>query len=229
MTALNFSVRYLRDGYGEAQSAVNAGDYQTAVIIGQLALYVRNTAVLARDHLALLGLEIVSADLDGADTVEASAFYHSALDALAQERYDDALALIERSQQSLKTAQTERNRLKLIERVQQNFFLRNKWIIAALLLAALAVSYPLYFRTRRFVMQRRLQRFRIDLDETLRLIKRLQYRCFIDKKMTAQSYKTKALMYEEHVAELKHVIPVLEAQLEGKKTSTKKGVIEVFK
>jgi len=69
------------------------------------------------------------------------------------------------------------------------------------------------------------------LVKTQELIKQLQKTCFIDKKITTDSYKTKVAKYEEKIAEIKYTIPVIETQLKGKKelptTPTPKGVIEV--
>ncbi len=66
---------------------------------------------------------------------------------------------------------------------------------------------------------------------TLQVKKRLQKECFVDKKITPTTYKTRAARYEERIAEIKHTIPVLEAELKGEKVKPQKkktkGVIEV--
>lgn len=226
MEALNFTVRYLNDAYAEAEQAFLAQDFRTPIVIGQLALYIRDTAYLGRDQLELFDQELSRAAEQSIDVTNAQALHHDARAALDEERYDAMLSLLEQSQRMLDESRTDHNRLMLIEKVQQNFFVRNKWILVAFFVVVIVGCYPLFSGVRHALIRRRLHRLRIDFDETQQLLKRLQHRCFIEKKMTTTAYKLKSVYYEEHLAELRHVIPVLESQLTGRIVH-RKGVIEV--
>ena len=61
------------------------------------------------------------------------------------------------------------------------------------------------------------------------MMKELQTICFIKKKISVASFKIKSIKYEERLTEIKHTLPVLKAQLSGKKLAKPKvkGVIEV--
>ena len=70
-----------------------------------------------------------------------------------------------------------------------------------------------------------------ELQKRKELIKRLQKSCFIDKKITPKTYKNRAGKYEERIAEINHTLPVLVAELVGKKVvlPKRKGVLVVKK
>ena len=223
-----YGIIYVTDAYDEAQLSFAHDDYLSVITIGQLIRHVHDLAFLLHDQLELFGREIESPRESGVDVSRSLSTFTEAVMALEKEQYDDALSLFEQSREQLEQEQTESNRVNLIERFRENFFVRYQWHLLLFFAVIAGMSYPLFWRVRKKLMRKRLLHLKSDLEQTQELIRRLQKRCFVEKKMTTQTYKLKAAQYEEHIAELKHTIPVVEAQLSGKKSLIKHGVLEVL-
>ena len=208
MESANLSTTFVGDAYAEAQRAL-AGDVELVLKLSQLIVYVQREAQLLSDELAVLQREL------SGDT--AHAFYQTAVVALNEGRYDDCRAALDRARMELQEARAAQSRSELIGQVQQWFFLRYKWHIAATAMTGIAVGIPFArsYKTRR--LRSKLLRLREDRLRTEALIVDLQKRCFIEKKMMPSTYRQKAVQYEEHLADIKRTLPVLEAQLEGEK------------
>ena len=211
METAGLSITFAQDALDEAQRAMDETNFASFFSLCQLILYVASEAQLLQDELSVVQLELQPVDSDAAH-----AFYEQAATALGEARYDDARDAIDSARNELKQAQAEQQRLESVQQLQEWFFVRYKWPLAFSLMAGMGVSVPLVrgFRTQR--LKRKIVRARDDYEETKKLVIDLQRRCFIDKKMMPSTYRQKAVQYEEHLAELKRTLPVLEAQLEKK-------------
>lgn len=123
----------------------------------------------------------------------------------------------------------EHSRVKVVAIWGKNFFERYWWqILVALVI--LAIISPFIVRD---IRKRRLEHMRKALLEEKakieELIKRLQMSCFTQKKISVSTYKSKVSKFEKRLAEIRHTLPVIEAELKGKKyvKKRKKGVLEV--
>ena len=211
METAGLSVTFVEDAFDEAEHAMEQGTIESVFPLSQLILYVASEAQLLKDELSVVRREVNDVHSDTVD-----AFYERAVIALGEARYDDARDAIDSARNELKQAQAEQQRLESVQQLQEWFFVRYKWPLAFSLMAGMGVSVPLVrgFRTQR--LKRRIVRARDDCEETKKLLIDLQRRCFIDKKMMPSTYRQKAAQYEEHLAELKRTLPVMEEQLEKK-------------
>ena len=70
--------------------------------------------------------------------------------------------------------------------------------------------------------QKQLKNLKLEQIKISDLIKSLQKICFVDKKISVQTYRNKSQRYEERLLEIKRTIPVLENIVKGNKENNGK-------
>lgn len=232
----NFSTTFVEDALNEANQSYQEEDYLNVFRLAQLISYLHEEDKELRDRVELLHRELeTERKRNKVDTSETEALVGLAMEAFQQEQFEEAQLIIEDAEVELDKARLERTRVKELARLSRNFFLRYWWQILIILIVLGIVTPPLFKKIQRKRKEQKLAHLEMELVKTRELIKRLQKNCFVEKKITPRSYKNKVANYEERMAEIKHTIPVLKAQLKGKKgksvesTGEKKvkGVIEV--
>jgi hypothetical protein len=228
MQAQDLNTKLSEDALREAQASFKSKEYTHVLELAQLVSFIKQETTDFPDKIGLLEQAEDNLEGRGVDTTEGNDLLQQARLAFTQEQFDDARSLLARAADVLETSRIEFERRKTIAFLSKNILLRY-WV--PILISVVVISLlvrPAARRIRRKQLQKRFDGLRTELTQTQALIKKLQKQCFIDQKMTTTTYKRKAAAYEERVAEIKHTIPVIQAELKGKvKIKVKKGVIKI--
>jgi len=231
MERLNFSTTFVADILIEAEQAYQREDYDHVFELTQLITFMKKEKIEFSDKLKLTQEKELQLQEAGIEITRGEALIKQAETAFYADQLREAQILLQEANQEFNQAEIEQNRLTKISWLSKNFLLRHWWKILVIVVMLGIITTPL---TKKVIKRRRehqLKRLRLELDKTKELIKHLQKECFIQKRITTKAYKEKVAKHEERIAELKHTIPVVEAQLTGKKVMEKKnkvkGIIEV--
>lgn len=231
MKQYNFTTTFVDDVLNEANLQFEQGNYTEVIKMVQLITFIKKEKVEFLDKVELTERKALNYKEEGIDTAESQALVGQAMEAFAQDQLIDSEELLEQSNSQLDLAKAEHERKSSLIYLGKSFFLKYWWQILLVIVIIGVISPPI---TKKIIKNKRKQKLaglKAELDKTHELIKRLQKSCFVDKKMTTKAYKEKVKKYEERIAEIKHTIPVIEAQLKGKKAPPKKekpkGILEV--
>lgn len=233
ITQLNLNTTFMEDAFLEANLSYHQEDYLQTIKLAQLIKYLEKENIDLLDKIKLTQQKEEELENKTINTSEGQVLIESALEAFHQEQFDEAKDLLEQAENELEKAEAEKTRAERLTYLSRKFIGRYWWQILLIITILALVSYPITKIIIRKRRKRKLELLRTELNKTQELIKQLQKSCFVDKKMTTKTYKAKTAKYEERIAEIKHTLPVLEAQLKGKKMPEKKkqpkGVLEVKK
>lgn len=200
--------------------------------IVQNIINIRNQAYQLKDAIMLLD-ETNQKYLDtGIDTEKAAVLLEKGKISFKEERFNEAEGILKETSDEFEKAFTEYKRKKGLLEFSKNFFVKY-WIhIIIFILIAAAVLYPVFIKIRKARLKGKLQTLRSEIKIINKLLKRAQSDCFKDKKITKDTYDIRADRYKKRLAEISHTIPVVEAQLKGKKIVKKEnpkkiGVLEI--
>jgi hypothetical protein len=230
MKKLNFSTIYVDDALFEARQSYERLDYFDVMKVTSLIFFVYNEHNLILDKLELIKIDMLEAKRKKVPIESIERLLSEVEVAIANERYDEANDLLRQSDLALTEAIKEKSRLKNIAFLGRNFIFRYWWQLLIIFTIIGGISRPVFIKIQKKRLKTKIATLKVEYTKTKELIKKLQTRCFVDKKITTDSYKTKSAKYEERIAEIKHTLPVLEAQLKGRKSVRKKkikGIIEV--
>ncbi len=233
MRQRNFTTTFVNDVLNEANLQYEQGNYTATLKMTQLISFIRKEKIKFLDQIELAKLKDEEFQEKEVDTSEGKALVGLAMEAFTQDQLVDAQELLQQADIELEKAKAEKERQNGLAYLSKNFILKYWWQILLVIIVIAVGSPPTTNKIIKKKRQQKLTGLKTELEKTNELIKRMQKVCFVDKKMTAQSYKDKVKRYEERIAEIKHTIPVIEAQLKGKKALPQKekpiGIIEVKK
>ncbi len=215
MQALHFGVKFMSDALAEAEDAFEQEDYMRVFKLAQLIQYIHDDSVYFMDTMKLMEGKVTVMERDGAEMVGVHALMSEAMGAFEKEQFDEAHVMMGEADVAMKQAEADFRRATLIKKFSRNFLLRYWWQIIVVLVVIGVVSVPAVKKFRRALLRRRVEKVREELRHAQELIKRLQHQCFVEKRVTTETYKKNAERYEDKIAEIKHTLPVLEAQLKG--------------
>ncbi len=240
MEKKNYSVSYVKDALLEANFSYREGDYVQVLKIQQLVLFVESRKDDFTDNVKLLSQQQQESEQQEIVSNESQQLLQQARKAFQNDQLDEAFTLLEQAKLELQKARSEHSRLSGLVKFSKSFLARNWWKILIVLSLLAIISKPFYKIIKKKRLQHKLTSLREEYHQTEGLIKQLQKECFVDKKISVATYRTKTSKFEERLSEIKHTIPVIEEQLRGKKGDKEnadlkkekrkpKGVIEITK
>jgi len=233
MKQQDFTTTFVDDVLNEANIQYEQGDYGEVLKMAGLISFINEKKVEFLDRVALTEIKEREYQDKKVDTSEGQALVGLAMEAFAQDQLVDAQELLQQADTTLENAKAEKERQRSIAYLSKNFILKYWWQIILVIVVIAIISPPITKKVIKKKRKKKLAGLKAELTKTDEMIGELQKSCFVDKKITPKTYKKKVAKYEERIAEIKHTIPVLEAQLTGKKAPPKKeepkGVIEVKK
>jgi hypothetical protein len=223
------------DVLADASKSLELGNARRTIELSQFVVYIAEKKILLNDKLLLVKTKEKEYAADAIDVTQEKKIIENARDALTNDRLEEASQLITDAQKALDASKIEKERQSRLTYLSKGFLLRHWWKILLIGIVLAVISRP---TSKKIIAKRRgkkIARLRTEMDKIENILKQLQKDCFIEKKITPDTYKKRAAHYEERIGELKHTIPVLEAQLharkerKGKKENKKKvkGILEV--
>ncbi len=212
----NLTTPYAEDTFKELKQSYTEENYPLVVQLEQLLQYVYTQQLEFPDRILLLKQKISLAQEQDAIVNQSQQLILQAQQEFQVEQYDAAIEKLQQAATALEEAQLEQRRISNVVNLGQNLLRRYWWQSILVFVIILLFSYVLYKHIHRKKLKKRKQRLEIELSETMNLMKQLQHKCFIEKKITTATYKNRAAQYEERMAEIKHTLPVIEARLSGK-------------
>ena len=215
MRQSNFTTTYVDDVFDEANMQYKQGNYTEVLKMAELISYVKKKKIEFLDEMELIEIKDKKYKEQKIDTSAAEVMVDEAMDAFNKDQMVDAERLMRQADSEMENAKTEKQRQETIAHLGKSFFVRYWWeiIIAVIIIAVASRS-----TVKKIIKKNNRKKWaglKGELAKTEELIKSLQKRCFIDKKISVDSYKNKTEGYEKRIAEIKHTIPVIEAQLKG--------------
>ena len=224
---LNLSTFLIEDMLSEAEQSYGVRDYLNVFKLTQLITFIKIEKIEFIDKRALTEEKEKRYYDQGINTQEGLNFLEQAEVAFSKDQIDESKFLLNKANSELEKASREYFRVRRIVFLGKNFILRYWWQNILFLIFLGVTIPPLVKKIRKKVLAKKLKRLNEELEKLKNSIKSLQKSCFIEKKTTPDTYKLKASKFEERIAEIKHTIPVLQAQLDGKKVPpTKKNEIK---
>ncbi len=223
---------FVDDVFSEAQEAYSQEDYMRTLELTQLISYIKKQNKDFTDFVILTEQKETALIEGGVDTQKGFEQIELAIAAFENERYDEAWEHIDLANLELDKAETEFSRIRSLAKLSRSFLQQYWWQILVVLFAIILITPPIAKKWHKKRLKRRLERLEFELSKMQEMIKRIQKDCFVEKKISTELYKKKAAAYQKRIAELKHTIPVLRAQIKGRKKVRqkkvkKKGILEI--
>jgi uncharacterized protein YoxC len=227
--AQNVSTQFALDAHREAHAFYDQGEYTAVFPITELVTFIKHETIELGDKAMLLQQDIQAAADQGIDVNKSVVFWNEALVSLRQQQLDDTRRQLARSSEELEAARNEQSRVATIVLLGKNFFVRYWWQILVVVATLVALSFPVGKRIRKWRLRRTRDRLKAELAKSQEMIRKMQIICFKEKKITVETYKAKVTHYEERIAEIKHTLPVVQAQLKGRlyKGKNQKAILKV--
>ncbi|NPE26480.1 hypothetical protein HNV12_00575 [Methanococcoides sp. SA1] len=147
------------------------------------------------------------------DMSEARGFLIEARTAFEEERYGDAEEFLDKARESVDVKSSEASLLGGLKRGVTNFFYKY-WIYVLLFFVLIGfVGAVFYKNIQKWVLKRRILKMKTEEKVLLDLMQKSQRDRFQDNKISGLVYNIRMKKYEEKLAEIKRMLPVLEKQV----------------
>jgi len=230
-TTIEIKTTLMEDVLQEAKESYQQRDYLNVLKLTQFINFIKIEKIEFLDRMILIEEKKGKIDENKVNLENLNNLIDQALSAFEQEQIEDANFFLNEVDTELNKATLEYSRSSGLTQLSKNFFLRNWWQILIVLVIIAIASQPLTKKIFKKMRTKKLAKLKEELVRTRELIKDLQKETFVTKKISTDTYKAKVAKSEESIAELNHIIPVLEAQLHGKKEPEPKrklkGILEV--
>jgi len=229
----NLSTTFVEDALFEADQSYKEGDYLSVFKLAQLITYIKKSDIELLDRIELIKRKERELEKEGVNIEDGHALIEQAIDAFNQDQLDEAQLLLSEAIIELEKAKKEQLRIRELTYLSKNFIIRHWWqILIVLVVVGIATLLTVKKKLKKRI-ERKLEGLKVELQKTKEVIGELQKARFIEKTITKKTYDSKVLGHEDRIAKIKQTIPVLEAQLKGKKVlpekEKEKGVLEVKK
>ena len=206
-------------------------DYQEVILIALEVKQIREDALIIADSLELIEELEYSYRQEEMQTEEARNLLEAAKTAASQERFADALSLMDQAEQSLSTARDEFQRQRGITELSKNFIQRY-WIAIVLLLIAAGVgAKPAWKLFQKKRAEHKAKLMKMEERTITKLLRKAQHEYFVAQRITKSTFDIRIDRLKKRMTHIKHTLPVLEAIAKGqnpkKKHAVKRGVIEI--
>ncbi|HIJ11509.1 TPA: hypothetical protein HA278_05625 [Candidatus Woesearchaeota archaeon] len=226
----NVRTQFVEDALREAETAFEQENYVQVLHLTSLIEHIRKDAIELQDGNELLKRNIHAAEEEGVSMEGFPVMMQSIDEAIYELRLDEGHRLMFRAEAKLDEATRESSRLTRVALLSKNFVVRYWWQIILVLIILAILARPAYRKMHKKMLKRKVAKLKKQMAFNKEMIKSLQRRAFVDANMSTSTYKEKAAAYETKIAEIRHTIPVLEAEIAGKKIGVvkqKKGVIKI--
>lgn len=218
MREQGFTILYAQDALLEAKESFNSGNYTQVFKLTQLIHFIKNEKIKFIDRVKLIEIKKQALrDKGVTKTAAVNDLMQQAMNAFTLDQFDEANALLDQANDELLQANKEYNRLQTLKFLGRNFFFKYWWEILAVLILLGLSTKPTIRMIRIRWLESKTSRLLLEQDKTKDSIKDLQKECFLDKTIPVSTYKDRAAKYEERITEIKHTLPVVEAELKNLK------------
>ncbi len=207
-----FPVTLAEDALAEAKVEWIKSNFANVSTLTQFITYLNKEKTDFSDKLALIQEEIKNAEKEGVNVDVVKENLLLAEDSFAKEQIGEAKDNLKLTQDSLDSAKLELERVQLVSRFKNNFFIRNWWQILLGIAIAALLFVPLFKKYRLSMLTWKISSLEIELKKIDGQIRHLQTECFVDGTLPLSKYKVNVVSLEERMAEIKHTLPVLEEQ-----------------
>jgi len=166
------------------------------------------------------GIGIVSKNVEKYDAFnmsEAYGFLDEARNAFYEDRYDDAEVFLDKARVSVDLKSSEASVLGGLKRGVTGFF-QKYWVYVLLALVLLSVAGVIFYRNvQRYFLKRKIFRMKLESRILVGLMKKTQMSRFKENKISGLVYSIRMKKYEEKLAGIKRMLPVLERRMADSK------------
>ncbi|MBT4936375.1 hypothetical protein HON22_00495 [Candidatus Peregrinibacteria bacterium] len=231
---LNLSTDFVDDAFIEANSSYILEDYGNVFKVTQLISYIKSEKIEFLDQIQLVKNKEQEYMGEGINTDHVKVLIKKSEGAFYQDQLDESHEILTFADDALEQARSEESRVKTLTVLSKNFFVRYWWQISLVLIFLAIIIPPLFMRIRKQMIKKKIIKLTEEMAKIKEVIKLLQKDTFIEKKITPKTYRLKVIKSEERITEIKHTLPVLEAQLKGRKKSKyrrkkTKGILKIEK
>ncbi len=212
MKEKGFPVILAEDALAEAKVEWIKSNFANVSTLTQFITYLNKEKTDFSDKLALIQEEIKNAEKEGVNVDVVKENLLLAEDSFAKEQIGEAKENLKLTLDSLNSARLELERVQLVSRFKNNFFIRNWWQILFGIAIAAVLFVPLFKKYRLSMLTWKISSLEIELKKIDGQIRHLQTECFVDGTLPLSKYKVNVVSLEERMAEIKHMLPVLEEQ-----------------
>ncbi|MCK4997373.1 hypothetical protein KAS08_03635 [Candidatus Pacearchaeota archaeon] len=188
-------------------------DYFQSAKLAYVIVQRRDQAYRILDEISLFEEKEAQYKKDGVITDDARVIFEEAKVAFEGERYDDAELILGDANLELTQAAAESQRIKSAIKATQGFLVRYWWQILLVLLFLGGISVPITKKVNRYLKEKKLSNFRIELVSTRELLKQAQENCFNAKTITTATYRLREKRYKENMVKIQNEIKILEKVL----------------
>jgi hypothetical protein len=229
---LELGTKLLDDILFEAEVAYfQDQNYNQVLYLTDYAQYVKDETIRINDLILLKEQKAATVKEDGFDTTQVEETIAFARTSLFEGRLQEANDAITTIETQIQEATKEGNRLLNLTQASKTFIDKNKYYILVLIVLLLLFGPPIYKKVKRRMLKKKIENLELEMLKTKQMLKRLQKICFIDKKISVDSFKSKSTKYEQRIDEIKHTLPVLTERLTGKKAkkTKRRATLEIKK
>ncbi|MBI4151217.1 hypothetical protein HY492_03760 [Candidatus Woesearchaeota archaeon] len=228
MRQRNFTTALVEDVLKEANLQYGNGNYTDVLRLTALITFIGDKKIEFVDTVTLTDKKAQEYRALGLNTAEADLLTAHAVAAFYKDQLVDAQDLLQQANAVLDAAKAEKDRQTTLINLSKNILQKYWWQIL-LALIVLGISMPRLSKAIATMQKsQKIIALQNEMAFTKEAVKRLQRECFIERKISTGAYKQKAAVYEARIEQIKHTIPVLEAQLKDGQ-ATKRGILEVRK
>jgi hypothetical protein len=207
---------FVRDLLDEALTDFNHQNYQATDRISKMIVYIIDTQDDLYDQVYDLNLEIIEIEAKGHNLSSQRDKLDLAVIELKKEQVDTAKSITDQIELELQELNLEINRLESVILFSRGFF-EKYWLHSIVVLIFLIIiSIP----TTKIILNRnrvhKIQKLKSNKIKYEDLIKDLQKSCFVSKKISVATYKSKVKYYQERLTKIKHTLPPLESLVKAK-------------
>ncbi len=144
---------------------------------------------------------------------EARGFLIEAKTSFDEERYIDAEEFLDKARVSVDVKSSEASVLGGLKRGVTSFF-QEYWIYILIFLVLLCIVVVIFYKNiKKYFLKRKVLKMRAEQKVLLNLMQKSQKERFQDDKISGLVYNIRMKKYEEKLADVKRMLPVLEKQL----------------
>ncbi|MCX6748817.1 MAG: hypothetical protein NT076_04385 [Candidatus Pacearchaeota archaeon] len=195
----------------------NNPDFSSVIPHCQEISNIRNQAYKVRDELysALIFYNETSLKVNMS---ESDSLLEQINQEIQDERYEQALVLIEELNKEIIELQAQATRLNIFyeatSRGIKQFFMKN-WIYIAAIVIILIILYFIYKkRIAKFLIKRKISGLELKKDTLKNLIKKTQYEYFQEGKIAEGIYNIRTKKFAELIRDVERQLPLLQEDLE---------------
>ena len=190
--------------------------YTTEIELTKLNIFEIN------DNIVSSEIKIEDYKEHGVDTEIAKDLFSQTTQAFEEERYEDARALWEKTNNELEAKKADLNSLRAISKASKNFVQRNWWWLLILCVILSILGWYAYKKYIIYNAKKKIKYFTAEKKTITELMKKAQREHFEAGSLPASIYKIRMDKYRDKLLEIKRSLPVLRSIIKKKVKKSKK-------